>query len=215
MREELIMTNSLINKTIAVKKTFGIGLTILLITACAGKPLQVMEAQVEQLKNLQDYDNDGVIEAREKCAGTLLGATIDNVGCGTRTTYVESLNVDIKFANNSYSIPPSAVSEIQAIARFLEERPELRVIIEGHTSKVGAVELNQTLSVERAKSVESVLVNDFNITPERISSVGCGFEKLANFADNEEAHATNRRILAEFNETEIVDGMKWTIFTAD
>ncbi len=209
------MTNSLINKTIAIKKTFGIGLTILLITACAGKPLQVMEAQVEQLKNLQDYDNDGVIEAREKCADTVLGATIDNVGCGTQTTYVEPLNVDIKFANNSYNILPSAISEIQTLAKFLEQRPELRVIIEEHTSKVGAAELNKTSSAERGKSVASLLVNDFNITPERVSSIGYGFEKLADFADNEEAHATNRRILAEFNETVIVDEMKWTIYTVD
>jgi OOP family OmpA-OmpF porin len=215
MAEELIMTNSLINKTITVKRAFGIGLTMLLITACAGKPLQVMEAQVEQLKNLQDYDSDGVIEAREKCADTVLGATINNVGCGTQTTYVEPLNVDIKFANNSYSIPPSAISEIQALAKFLEQRPELRVIIEGHTSKVGAAELNKILSAERAKSVASLLVNDFNITPERVSSIGYGFEKLADFADNEEAHATNRRILAEFNETVIVDDMKWTIYTVD
>jgi OOP family OmpA-OmpF porin len=215
MAEELIMTNSLINKTITVKRAFGIGLTMLLITACAGKPLQVMEAQVEQLKNLQDYDSDGVIEAREKCADTVLGATINNVGCGTQTTYVEPLNVDIKFANNSYSIPPSAISEIQALAKFLEQRPELRVIIEGHTSKVGAAELNKILSAERAKSVASLLVNDFNIPPERVSSIGYGFEKLADFADNEEAHATNRRILAEFNETVIVDEMKWTIYTVD
>jgi OOP family OmpA-OmpF porin len=215
MAEELIMTNSLINKTITVKRAFGIGLTMLLITACAVKPLQVMEAQVEQLKNLQDYDSDGVIEAREKCADTVLGATINNVGCGTQTTYVEPLNVDIKFANNSYSIPPSAISEIQALAKFLEQRPELRVIIEGHTSKVGAAELNKILSAERAKSVASLLVNDFNIPPERVSSIGYGFEKLADFADNEEAHATNRRILAEFNETVIVDEMKWTIYTVD
>jgi OOP family OmpA-OmpF porin len=215
MKKELIMTKSLINKTNVTKKAFGIGLAMFLITACAGKPLQVMEAQVEQLKNLQDYDNDGVIEAREKCADTVVGATIDNVGCGTQTTYVEPLNVDIKFANNSYSIPPSAMSEIQSIARLLEEIPELRVIIEGHASKVGAAELNQTLSVERAKSVASLLINDFNITPERISSIGYGFEKLANFADNEEAHATNRRILVELSETVSVDDMKWTIYTVD
>jgi OOP family OmpA-OmpF porin len=215
MTEEIIMTDSLINKTITVKRAFGIGVTMLLITACAGKPLQVMEAQVKQLKNLQDYDSDGVIEAREKCADTVLGATINNDGCGTQTTYVEPLNVDIKFANNSYNIPPSAIFEIQALATFIEQRPELRVIIEGHTSKVGSAELNKTLSVERAKSVASVLVNDFNITAERISSIGYGFEKLADFGDNKEAHATNRRILAEFNETVTVDDMKWTIYTVD
>jgi OOP family OmpA-OmpF porin len=187
----------------------------ILLSACAGNSIVNMELSVEQLKDLNDYDGDGVIAAREKCADTFLGAIIDNDGCGIKTTYIEPLNVDIKFANNSYSIPAAAISEIKALARFLEKRPELRVLIEGHTSKVGAAELNQILSANRAKSVASVLVNDFNIATERVSSIGYGFERLADFADNDAAHATNRRILAELSETVIVDDMKWTIYTVD
>jgi OOP family OmpA-OmpF porin len=215
MFKELIMNKLPLTKALPVITSSLLICGTILLSACAGNNIVNLESSVEQLNDLNDHDRDGVIQAREKCEDTVLGATIDNVGCGTQTTYVEPLTIDIKFANNSYTIPPSAISEINALAKFLEQRPELRVLIEGHTSKVGAEHLNQTLSVNRAKSVVSVLVNDFNIATERVSSIGYGFNRLADFANNEAAHTTNRRILVELSETVIVDDMKWTIYTVD
>lgn len=186
-----------------------------LLSACAGTNIVSLESSVKQLKDLRDHDRDGVIEAREKCDNTVLGASIDNYGCGTRKTLIEPLKVDVKFAHNSYEIPSSAYSQIQRLADFLNKNAELQVLIEGHTSKVGSVELNQRLSKNRAKAVENVLVENFNIATERVSSVGYGFERLADPADTEVAHSTNRRIMAELSHTVSVDDMIWTIYTVD
>jgi outer membrane protein OmpA-like peptidoglycan-associated protein len=213
--KEWIMNKLYPTKALLIKKLPLLFCGAVFLSACAGNSIVKMESSVEQLKDLNDYDRDGVIEAREKCADTVLGATIDNYGCGTQTTYIDPLKVDIKFANNSYSIPPSALSKIQELAIFLEQKPELTVIIEGHTSKVGSVQLNQVLSDNRAKVVLSALVNDFNIAAERVSSIGYGFERMADFADTGEAHANNRRIMAELSQTVSVDDMMWTIYTVD
>ncbi|MBL4632028.1 MAG: OmpA family protein, partial [Paraglaciecola sp.] len=156
-----------------------------------------------------------VIEAREKCADTVLGASIDNYGCGVQTSYVRPFKVDIKFEHNSFIIPPSAMAQIQQLSSLLEENKELQALIEGHTSKVGSASLNQTLSSNRADAVVSVLIEDFNIAPERVSSIGYGFERLADFEDSETAHATNRRIMVELSETVSVDAMSWTIYTVN
>jgi outer membrane protein OmpA-like peptidoglycan-associated protein len=215
MIKELIMNKFLLIKALPIIKLSLLLCGTILLNACAGNDIVKMESSVEQLNDLHDYDRDGVIEAREKCADTVLGATIDNNGCGTQRTYIEPLTVDIKFANNSYSIPTSAFLKIQELAKFMEQRPELRVLIEGHTSTTGTAELNQTLSDKRAKAVVLVLVNDFNIATERVSSIGYGFDRLANSADTAEAHATNRRIMAELSETVSVDDMMWTIYTVD
>jgi OOP family OmpA-OmpF porin len=215
MIKELIMNKLPLMKAFPVIKIFLLLCGTILLSDCAGNGIVKMESSVEQLNDLHDYDRDGVIEARENCADTVLGATIDNNGCGTQRTYVEPLKVDIKFANNSYSIPTSAFPKIQELARFMEQRPELRVRIEGHTSKTGTAELNQTLSNKRAKAVVSVLVNDFSIATERVSSIGYGFDRLANSADTAVAHAINRRIMAELSETVSVDDMMWTIYTVD
>jgi OOP family OmpA-OmpF porin len=215
MIKELIMNKLPLIKVLPVIKLSLLLCGTILLSACAGSNIVNIESSVEQLNDLHDYDRDGVIEAREKCADTVLGATIDNDGCGTQRTYIEPLKVDIKFANNSYSIAPSALPKIQELARFLEQKPELQVVIEGHTSKLGTAELNQTLSDKRAKAVVLVLVNDFNIATERVSSIGYGFDRLANSADTAAAHATNRRIMAELSETVSVDDMMWTIYTVD
>ena len=208
------------NKSQLIKAYPRIKLSVLicgtiLLNACASNSIVSLESTVEQLKDLNDYDRDGVIEAREKCADTVLGATIDNYGCGAQTTLVKPLKVDIKFAHNSYAVTASALPKIQQLATFLERNTELEVIIEGHTSKVGSSELNQILSSNRAKAVVSVLVNDFNIAIERVSSIGYGFERLADSSDTETAHAINRRIMAELSKTVSVDEMIWTIYTVD
>lgn len=215
MIKERIMNNLRLVKTLPVNKLSLLLCGAILLSACASNSIVKMESSVEQLKDLNDYDRDGVIEAREKCDDTVLGATIDNYGCGTQATYIDSLKVDIKFANNSFGLPPSAFSKIQDLAKFLEQRPELKVLIEGHTSNVGSAQLNQTLSDNRAKAVLAALVNDFNIAVERVSSVGYGFERLVDFADNEKAHANNRRIIAELSQTISDDDMMWTIYTVD
>lgn len=188
---------------------------VILLSACTSHEVIKLESNVEQLNDLHDNDGDGVIEAREKCADTLLGATIDNYGCGIQTTFIEPLKVDIKFAHDSYEIPAAALPKIQQLAAFLDDNKELQVLIEGHTSKVGHAGHNQVLSINRAKAVVAVLVNDFNIAVERVSYKGYGFEHLADLADTETAHATNRRTMAELSKTVRVDDMIWTIYTVD
>lgn len=209
------MNKPLINKSHLTKTVLALGLAMVFITSCADTGLVVMEAPVEQLKNLQDYDSDGVIEAREKCADTVLGATIDNYGCGTQFSTIEPFKVDIKFAHNSFTIPGSAYAEIGDLAAFVDRNRELQVLIEGHTSRLGSAQLNKTLSENRAKAVASVLINDFGISEQRISSIGYGFERLEDAGDTEEAHAANRRIIAELSHTTHGDDMKWTIYTVD
>ncbi|MCU7375972.1 hypothetical protein PEC18_35575 [Paucibacter sp. O1-1] len=41
-----------------------------------------LDKPTKQNFDLTDMDSDGVITARERCAGTILGASIDNYGCG-------------------------------------------------------------------------------------------------------------------------------------
>jgi len=190
-------------------------ITLLLISGCAGGNIITIEDSVVQQHDLIDYDSDGVIKTREKCEGTTIGAAVDNYGCGTKISTIKPFKVDIKFEHNSYEIPRAAYSEISKLAELLAKNPTINVLIEGHSSKVGTVSLNQTLSDNRAQAVALVLENDFTINKNRISSVGYGFEKLAVNGDTEEAHAANRRIIAEISYTDSIDELKWTIYTVD
>ena len=194
-------------------KTIVTVLSLWLITACSQTDIIVLDKPVNQVNNLEDYDSDGVIKAREKCDGTVLGATIDNYGCGTQTASTEMVNIDIKFASNSAVIPTSAISEIQKLADILNLQKGLQVKIEGHTSKTGGVVFNQELSEARSKAVATILINDFNIAQERVTSIGYGYQKLADTSGTDEAHSVNRRIIANLSYKKYIDDMKWTIYS--
>jgi outer membrane protein OmpA-like peptidoglycan-associated protein len=185
------------------------------IIGCADTHIVTLKAPVEQLHNLDDYDNDGVIKARDKCAETLFGAAINNNGCGIKNAQIVPFEVDIKFANNSAVIPNSAYIEIKKLAEILNEQQDINILIEGHSSKIGSALVNKVLSDNRAKAVANVLINDFDIDEARVSSIGYGYERLKKYGDSEEVHAENRRIMADLSYTKNVDKIKWTIYTVD
>lgn len=188
---------------------------VLLMTACADSRIVTLETSVKQLQNLSDDDRDGVVKAREKCEKTTFGAAIDNDGCGTQTAANKPFKIKVNFENNSSEVPLTAFAEIQSLAEFLAKHPEITLVIEGHSSKIGSAKFNKKLSSERAKAVASMLVSDFKIDQNRISSIGYGFERLAVTGESEQAHAENRRIMAEVSHTEYIDDLKWTIYTVD
>ena len=196
-------------------KYLVVAFAVLFISACADTPVVILEDSVQQLYDLTDYDSDGVVKAREKCDGTSIGAAIDNYSCGTQTSKIMPFKIDVKFVNNSYQLSDQANEDISKLAELLKMNPQINVVIEGHSSKIGVAKLNQVLSNNRAKAVALVLINDFKINEERISSIGYGFERLENLADTEQAHAENRRIMAEISHIEKIDDLKWTIYTVN
>jgi outer membrane protein OmpA-like peptidoglycan-associated protein len=60
----------------------------------------------EQIADLQDEDNDGVINARDMCPGTPEGSEVDNDGCGEYIKASDNMQVRILFANDSDEINP-------------------------------------------------------------------------------------------------------------
>ena len=209
------MNNYYKNNTVSLSKLMLITLITIWISACADTTLVTMGSSIKQVNNLDDYDRDGVIKARDKCAETVIGANIDNYGCGKQFTHIKPFNIEIKFANNSHKIPSAAYATIKKLADFLEKHPKLNVLVEGHTSKVGGLALNQKLSKDRAKAVAFVLVNDFNIPKKRVSSIGYGFSRLEEEGDTPEANAANRRIVVNLSYTQYVNDISWTIYTVD
>lgn len=82
-----------------------------------------------------------------------------------------------------FKIGQSKVEELQManlsqIADVLNENSDLKLEIKGYAdAETGTEEINQILSVKRAESVKSVLVNVFGVSPDRITTVGLGSTK--------------------------------------
>lgn len=110
----------------------------------------------------------------------------------------EELNVELRvfFDTNKSNIKPQFKPEIAKVAEALSEFPNATARIEGHTDNTGPRKLNERLSLARANSVKSALVNEYNVNPNRLSTQGFAWDQP--IADNKtkEGRAMNRRVFA-------------------
>jgi len=90
-------------------------------------------------------------------------------------------------------IKPESMGEINRIVQLMNDNPELKFEVQGHTDNTGNAASNQTLSEARAKAIVDKLV-ELGISADRLSSVGKG--QTSPIADNstDEGKAKNRRV---------------------
>lgn len=194
-------------------KTFISILAITLLSACSS--IVTMDGNTTQVHDLNDMDKDGVIVARERCNDTVMGATIDNYGCGKVKPIHERSELKILFENDSYYIDPMYYEQVEVIAQFMNEFPNTQVTIEGHCSKTASYEHNLTLSQNRADAVTSLLSERFSIAPERLTAIGYSYDRLVDESGTDMAHTRNRRVIAEVTGDDTTADMKWHIYTVD
>jgi OmpA-OmpF porin, OOP family len=96
-----------------------------------------------------DGDKDGVNDCDDKCPTTLPGVQVSIKGCWI---------VDVKFDNDSVALKPEYFGNLDNTAKAISEHPELKIEIQGHTSKTGGFQYNMALSERRAIAVKNYLV---------------------------------------------------------
>jgi OOP family OmpA-OmpF porin len=151
-----------------------------------------------------DTDNDGITDSNDRCPSTPATDKVDQNGCTIFTEETSRMSLLVNFDNNKSTVKAQYLSEIKKMSDFLTAYPEVSLVIEGHTSKVGRAAYNKVISQQRADAIVDVLVNQFNIDSDRLSAVGYGEENLLDSGDDKAAHAKNRRIEAKVAATKQV-----------
>jgi len=82
---------------------------------------------------------------------------------------------------------------INKIAEMMNEHPELKFSIEGHTDNDGDLDANQKLSEDRAATVKNKL-ESMGISADRMSSKGFGESNPIATNNTAEGKANNRRV---------------------
>jgi outer membrane protein OmpA-like peptidoglycan-associated protein len=100
----------------------------------------------------------------------------------------------ILFDTDSASIKPESAPVLVEIATLLQSRPDLDILVVGHTDNQGTHEYNIGLSSRRANSVERYLSEHHGINAERMRSEGVGFLAPVSTNDTPEGRAKNRRV---------------------
>lgn len=99
----------------------------------------------------------------------------------------------INFATGSSTILANSAVTLQKVYDSLQALPEVNILITGHTDSVGSDADNQALSMRRANSVKTWLVNK-GISSSRIQVVGQGESEPIASNETLDGRAQNRRI---------------------
>ncbi len=82
---------------------------------------------------------------------------------------------ELDFGTGTSELGPGPFDSLEALARFMEARPGVRVALVGHTDSVGALEGNISLSRLRARSVRQRLIDAYEVAPARMEAEGMGY----------------------------------------
>lgn len=146
-----------------------------------------------------DSDGDGVPDSIDACPGTPMNVVVDERGCPVPVDITDELKMELRvfFDNDKSTIKSQYKPEIAKVAEKMREYPNSTARVEGHASKTGpSARYNQRLSEARAVAVKSMLTNEFGIEPNRLSTVGYGYDQPIADNNTEEGRAMNRRVYA-------------------
>jgi len=114
-----------------------------------------------------------------------------------KTVVMINLSDKMLFTSGSANLSPKANDVLGKIAKIINSRPDLEVMVEGYTDNVpiknDCVKDNWDLSVKRSTAVVRVLQTKFNIDPNRLIAAGRGEYNTLASNDSADGRSTNRR----------------------
>jgi len=125
-----------------------------------------------------------------------------------KTVVFVNLSDKMLYQSGSANLTPKANEVLGKIAKIIESRPDLEVMVEGYTDdrpiNTSCMSDNWDLSVKRATSVVRVLQKNYGVNPDRLIAAGRGQYNVLASNNTPEGRAMNRRtriiILPQLNQ---------------
>jgi len=145
-----------------------------------------------RLRDPVDKDGDQVAEYLDECPRTVEGAKVDEKGCAQIEQPLARLE-DVLFESGRAALTPRAKETLTELIFILENNPDIRIRLEGHTDNVGNESDNEMLSQKRAESIKAYLVSE-GLDGSRIKTIGIGESNPIATNETEQGRAQNRRV---------------------
>ncbi|WP_019933626.1 OmpA family protein [Oceanimonas smirnovii] len=194
-------------------KTWILLALVLPLAACSSLTAEP-EQETTPAYDLTDMDRDGVITARDNCLDSVMNALTDNDGCGGSENRVLQQDIIVLFAHDRSNITPEYQNEINQMAAFMTENPGLKLLLEGHASRVGTEEYNLALSKRRAETVRDALMQQ-GVAGNRLDIIGYGESKPVLMGENEQSAAANRRVVGALTNMTEADQLRWNVYSME
>ncbi len=148
----------------------------------------------------KDTDGDTVFDKDDKCPDTKGTAenngcpkvVIDSVGLNKLSQYSSSILFDTGKSSINFK-DEATVTALKYLITTMNEYPDTKFSIEGHTDNVGKPENNLKLSEDRALSIKKYLIEN-GVAESRLKSQGFGSTKPLSDKKTKPAIAANRRV---------------------
>lgn len=145
-----------------------------------------------------DTDGDGVLDKDDQCPQE--AGTVANNGCPEEKEVTEEVQKQLNayaktilFNSGKATLRAESSGVLADILGILQEYPNARFTVEGHTDSIGSETLNQRLSEERANAVRDFLVEQ-GVSPDRLVAIGYGESKPIATNMYKDGRAQNRRV---------------------
>jgi len=139
-----------------------------------------------------DGDGDGVADSHDRCPDTPEGEAVDRQGCTDLAKSMPALS-GLYFALDSAKLRPEALPVLDRVVALLNQRPDVKVLIVGHTDSRGSDRHNLDLSRRRARAVYGYLIEQ-GVSADRLAFAGKGESSPVAPNDTKEGRARNRRV---------------------
>lgn len=145
-----------------------------------------------------DSDEDGIADNDDKCPDTPKGEVIDATGCVVVKPppglAEGTLVLQLEFLPNQAVILPEFSDSLKKAADLIALHPDRAFWIDGHTDSVGPDAFNVELSLKRAESVRTYLIEQFGFSGNRLVARGFGERKPLVGNETQEGRKQNRRV---------------------
>lgn len=117
---------------------------------------------------------------------------------GTVEDFRVNVGDRVFFGFDRFDLDAEGRAVLDRQAQWLQQYPNLSVVVEGHADERGTREYNLALGERRANAVKNYLVAQ-GVSPARITTVSYGKERPAVLGSSEQAWAQNRRAVTVLN----------------
>jgi OOP family OmpA-OmpF porin len=106
---------------------------------------------------------------------------------------IDRFDLHFNFDFNSVSLDEKSLLYLDQLAEALKENERLIIKLTGHTDNIGSNRYNDRLSLQRAETIKSILIEQ-GVDEERILTEGKGMREPLNGNETETERSKNRRV---------------------
>jgi outer membrane protein OmpA-like peptidoglycan-associated protein len=100
----------------------------------------------------------------------------------------------IDFPSGSSTVMPGMYGDLNKLANFMIDHPDVKLIISGHTDSDGNEDFNRELSQKRAMAIMEYLVNFASVNPDQVKAIGYGSSRPIVEEKSDANKKLNRRV---------------------